>query len=81
MIDAGGVLARRGTQRKETLLDALEFAWFEGGLAQRRLECRLCAVECNERRVNSFHDGIDQRRRLRAPAIETAHHAGETRDG
>ena len=78
-VDRHVVLARRGTQREQPLLDALELARIVVGGRERRLEMRARLVERGERGVERLHRRLDQRRRMRGAALEPPHRRRQRR--
>jgi hypothetical protein len=74
-LDRAGIFAPRAAQGEQPLLDALQLARIEIRLAQGRLDHRLRGVERDDGRVERLHRRLDQRRRLRRPPLQPAHHA------
>ena len=75
------IFARGGAQRKQPLLDPLQFLRIVFGLAERRLHCHLRIGELIERRVEQLHGVFEQARRLMALALQPAHQRGDMRHG
>jgi hypothetical protein len=76
-----GIFARRSSQRKQPLLDPLQFLRIVFGLAQRRLDFHLRVGKLVERGIEQRHSVFEQARRLMALALQPAHQRGDMRHG
>ena len=78
-VDRGIVFAPRGAQRKQPLLDPLQFGRIVIRRLQRGFEMRARFLDRIERSIERLHRRLDQHRRLRLPALEPADRSGENR--
>ena len=79
VVDRRIVLAARGAQREQPLLDALQLLRVMVGRAQRLLEMAARLLERVEGRVERLHRRLQQAGRLRGAALQPAHRRRQRR--
>ena len=73
------IFARRGAQREQPLLDALQLGGIEVGGDQGCGEVLVGLLQRVDGDVDRLHRGLDQRRRRSGAALQPAHRGGQRR--